>query len=165
MSLPAPARIVVLQKRCRGCMNTAGDIMLYGRMNRWWASRRSSNWPALGLLITVLLGLLLPIASADAQVRVRGYFRKDGTYVQPHMRSAPDGNPYNNWSFPGNINPYTGKVAPGDPAAYLRKHYGRNSTIGAPTSPSSRSLYEAAPAPDLRLPHFVAQGALHRHMW
>jgi len=40
---------------------------------------------------------------------VRGYFRKDGTYVSPHCRSAPDGNFYNNWSTSGNINPYTGK--------------------------------------------------------
>lgn len=56
----------------------------------------------LSLLLATFIGTLLPITSADAQVRVRGYFRKDGTYVQPHYRSAPDGNPYNNWSFPGN---------------------------------------------------------------
>jgi hypothetical protein len=36
---------------------------------------------------------------AAAQVHVNGYFRRDGTYVQPHYRSAPDGNPYNNWSY------------------------------------------------------------------
>lgn len=41
-------------------------------------------------------------------VYVRGYVRKDGTYVQPHMRSAPDGNFRNNWSTVGNVNPYTG---------------------------------------------------------
>jgi len=28
--------------------------------------------------------------------------------VQPHYRSAPDGNFYNNWSTKGNVNPYTG---------------------------------------------------------
>lgn len=60
---------------------------------------------------------------ADAAVRVKGYYRKDGTYVSPHYRSNPDGNPYNNWSFPGNTNPYTGKVAPGDPDTYLRNYY------------------------------------------
>lgn len=27
---------------------------------------------------------------------VEGYYRKDGTYVRPHIRSNPDGNPYNN---------------------------------------------------------------------
>lgn len=28
-----------------------------------------------------------------AQVHVQGYVRRDGTYVPPHYRSAPDGNP------------------------------------------------------------------------
>ncbi|HEU4583280.1 MAG TPA: hypothetical protein VFS67_33715 [Polyangiaceae bacterium] len=42
-------------------------------------------------------------------MRVRGYVRKDGTYVAPHYRSAPDGNFWNNWSTRGNVNPYTGK--------------------------------------------------------
>jgi tetratricopeptide (TPR) repeat protein len=41
-------------------------------------------------------------------VHVRGYYPSNGTYVQPHMRSAPDGNFSNNWSTKGNINPYTG---------------------------------------------------------
>ena len=44
----------------------------------------------------------------NAAVRVRGYYRKDGTYVRPHYRSNPDGNLLNNWSTTGNINPYTG---------------------------------------------------------
>lgn len=39
---------------------------------------------------------------------VNGYTRKDGTYVQPHYRSNPDGTTLNNYSAPGNINPYTG---------------------------------------------------------
>ena len=34
-----------------------------------------------------LLALALP---ALAQVQVRGHYRKDGTYVQPHIRSAPN---------------------------------------------------------------------------
>ena len=38
--------------------------------------------------------------------------RPDGSYVQPHWRSSPDGIPQNNFSYPGNLNPYTGKVAP-----------------------------------------------------
>ena len=70
------------------------------------------------------------VGDADAAVRVKGYFRKDGTYVQPHYRSNPDGNPYNNWSFPGNINPFTGKVAPGNPDTYLSNYYGNGTGVG-----------------------------------
>jgi hypothetical protein len=59
---------------------------------------------------------------AQRDVFVSGYVRSDGRYVQPHMQSAPDGNPYNNFSFPGNVNPYTGKVATGNPDTYLQHH-------------------------------------------
>src|SRR5262245_15268165 len=40
---------------------------------------------------------------------VRGYARKDGTYVAPHRQSNPDKNFNNNWSTNPNTNPYTGK--------------------------------------------------------
>ena len=72
---------------------------------------------------------------AFAQVKVKGYYRKDGTYVKPHYRSNPDGNPYNNWSYPGNTNPYTGKTATGNPDTYLKNYNNRSS------SSSSSSLY------------------------
>jgi len=65
---------------------------------------------------------------SGGSVHVRGYYRKDGTYVQPHVRTAPDGNPLNNFSFPGNYNPYTGKMAAGDPVTYLRNYYNRSTT-------------------------------------
>ena len=44
-----------------------------------------------------------------ADVYVRGYTRKDGTYVRPHYRSSPDNSYNNNWSVRPNINPYTGQ--------------------------------------------------------
>ena len=48
------------------------------------------------VLSLVALALLVP-ALVSAQVFVPGYLRRDGTYVQPHYRSYPDGNPYNNY--------------------------------------------------------------------
>lgn len=65
------------------------------------------------------------IKTAEA-VYVRGYYRSNGTYVAPHYRSAPDGIPYNNYSYPGNTNPYTGEVAPGNPNTYLDNYYGNS---------------------------------------
>lgn len=61
---------------------------------------------------------------------VNGYYRSNGTYIKPHHRSAPDGDPYNNFSYPGNLNPYTGRVAPGDPSTYLRRHEPSSSGSG-----------------------------------
>ena len=53
--------------------------------------------------------------SVFADVFVNGYYRNDGTYVQPHYRSNPDGNILNNWSTQGNVNPYTGKTGTVNP--------------------------------------------------
>ena len=91
--------------------------------------------------VAILLSVLAAIAlqTVSAQVQVRGYYRKDGTYVRPHVRTYPDGNPYNNYSFPGNYNPNTGEITPGDPETYLRRYYGRGSTTGTSPSFGSRS--------------------------
>jgi len=62
---------------------------------------------------------------------VQGYYRSDGTYVQPYWRSDSDGNPLNNYGYPGNLNPYTGEVAPGNPDTYLRNYYERNGGFGS----------------------------------
>lgn len=78
----------------------------------------------------------IQLAQRRGDVHVNGYERQGGTYVQPHMRSAPDGNPYNNYSYPGNVNPYTGKVAPGNPDTYLR-NYGWGSS-GSPKAYGTR---------------------------
>jgi len=40
-------------------------------------------------------------SSANALVNVNGYFKSNGTYVMPHVRTNPDGNPYNNFSYRG----------------------------------------------------------------
>ena len=69
---------------------------------------------------------------AQSRVRVRGYFRKDGTYVRPHYRTAPDGIPYNNYSFPGNYNPNTGRTTAGDPFTYLREYYQDRDGVSLP---------------------------------
>ena len=75
----------------------------------------SSRWLIIAILVSISY-------SGVSQVRVNGYYRKDGTYVRPHYRSSPDGNPYNNYSYPGNVNPYTGKVATGNTSTYLANY-------------------------------------------
>jgi len=83
---------------------------------------------------------------AEAAVSVKGYYRKNGTYVAPHYRSNPDGNPYNNWSYPGNTNPYTGKTATGNADTYLKNYY-KNSNTYTPTYslPASLNNIDATP--------------------
>jgi hypothetical protein len=65
-----------------------------------------------GLMRKAMLAgaLSLTLASPTlADTFVNGHFRSDGTYVEPHYRSTPDGNFSNNWSTRGNVNPYTGQ--------------------------------------------------------
>jgi hypothetical protein len=86
-----------------------------------------SQMRLLGLVFALLVTFSM---SAAAQTYVQGYTRSDGTYVQGHWRSSPDNNPYNNYSYPGNTNPYTGKVATGDPNTYLERYYSRSISPG-----------------------------------
>ena len=64
----------------------------------------------LSAALAVTIVSFLAVQEASAQVSVRGYYRSNGTYVQPHYRSNPDRSFYNNWSTYPNINPYTGKI-------------------------------------------------------
>ena len=76
------------------------------------------------ILAVALLVLIsfLTVSLAEAG-HVRGYYKQNGTYVQPHFRTSPDRNPYNNYSFPGNYNPNTGRITPGNPDTYLNRYY------------------------------------------
>lgn len=52
----------------------------------------------LGLIVLcfLVLSVFSPISEA---VYVKGYYRKDGTYVRPHTRSSPNGLKYDNYSW------------------------------------------------------------------
>lgn len=78
--------------------------------------------------VSLFLILTLSVIELIAQVRVSGHYRSNGTYVQPHYRSSPDNTPTNNYSYPGNTNPYTGKVATGNPDTYQKNYNNSNST-------------------------------------
>ncbi|OGE80453.1 MAG: hypothetical protein A2660_03215 [Candidatus Doudnabacteria bacterium RIFCSPHIGHO2_01_FULL_45_18] len=58
------------------------------------------------LVAVVLLGSL---SFAEAKVKVKGYTKQSGTYVQPYIRTSPNKTKLDNYSTKGNINPYTGK--------------------------------------------------------
>jgi hypothetical protein len=66
------------------------------------------------LLPVLLLFVLLIPCSCDAEY-VKGYMRKDGTYVQGHYRSKANNSKWDNYSAKGNYNPYTGKTGKTSP--------------------------------------------------
>lgn len=93
----------------------------------------------IALLLALCAMLFASLAEASG-VRVRGYTRKDGTYVAPHYRSAPNSSRLDNYSTRGNYNPYTGKTGTVDP--YRLGWPTRSSTYIAPAyvapSPAAR---------------------------
>lgn len=64
------------------------------------------------LLLLLLLGFIFQGFTQvnSKHVRVNGYTRKDGTYVAPHYRTAPNSTNRDNFSTRGNTNPYTGRA-------------------------------------------------------
>tara|TARA_B110000259_G_scaffold1825_1_gene2188 strand:+ start:146 stop:331 length:186 start_codon:yes stop_codon:yes gene_type:complete len=53
---------------------------------------------ALAILVTSITAFN---SSANALVSVDGYYKGNGTFVAPHFRTNPDGNPYNNFNYRG----------------------------------------------------------------
>ncbi len=74
------------------------------------------------LIVCLLLLCVCAIASAD--VGVRGYYRRNGTYVQPYYRSSPNNTVYDNYSVYPNINPYTGKTGNIDGSDLYQSQFG-----------------------------------------
>ncbi len=62
---------------------------------------------------TMILALAAPALAQS--VSVRGHIRKDGVYVPPHTRSAPNSTTLDNWSTKPNVNPTTGRAGTVDP--------------------------------------------------
>ena len=74
----------------------------------------------LSLITIITMGFFSTLAEAKgsrgSSHSVRGYVKKNGTYVQPYRATNPNGTKRDNWSTSGNVNPYTGK--PGTKPAY-----------------------------------------------
>lgn len=60
---------------------------------------------------------------AQSDVYVNGYFKNNGTYVQPHFKTAPNSSMFDNYSTKGNYNPYTGKPGWIDPYSKVSSSY------------------------------------------
>ena len=102
----------------------------------------------LGLLAYFIVMAILAFFPLDAdakRVKVRSYTRKDGTFVKSHYRTRPDSNPYNNYSFPGNFNPNTGRYSTGNPSTYLENYNSSriNSSFSTSVAPRERIHIEA----------------------
>lgn len=77
------------------------------------------------ILITMFLLFALS-CEVYAATYVRGYTRRDGTYVSGHYRSTPNYTRLDNYSTKGNYNPYTGKAGTINPYNKYGSSYNNN---------------------------------------
>ena len=76
------------------------------------------------LLVVTLISVFSFVTAISSYAgSVRGYFRSNGTYVSPYLRTQPTGNPYKNYNYPGNYNPNKGKITSGSREKYLERYY------------------------------------------
>lgn len=68
-------------------------------------------------IVSVATSLLAFAPVAAQTTSVKGHVRKDGTYVSPHYRTAPNTTKVDNFSSKPNVNPFTGKKGTVDPYA------------------------------------------------
>jgi hypothetical protein len=80
-------------------------------------------------------------SKSSGVVHVRGYTRKDGTYVPGYDRTAPNDTKLDNWSTEGNINPETGK--PGTKNPYPENRRSSAGVVDAAGSEDQRPMQNA----------------------
>lgn len=74
--------------------------------------------------MVMITPLLFLAPRAEAITSVKGYIKKNGTYVAPYFRSNKDSTKLNNYSTKGNVNLFTGKkgyVNPYKPSILFKK--------------------------------------------
>lgn len=87
-------------------------------------------------LITIAAIALLAAPAFAQYQQVDGYYRSNGTYVQPHIRTAPDNSTWNNLSQPssggyGSYGSYNSNYSQSSPTYY--------NNFGVPSSRPSYS--------------------------
>jgi len=89
-----------------------------------------------------LVLVALFVCSVAFAGQVNGYYRKNGTYVQPYVRSNSNNTVTDNYSFKGNTNPYTGKTGTNlyknsSSSPYYNPSYNANSGSRLSNSPQT----------------------------
>ena len=85
------------------------------------------------ILVALLVVIAFPSLLFAGDVSVRGYWKDtnhDGvkdTYVSPYHRTSPNDTVKDNYGYPGNYNPNTGTISPGNSDTYEKSHKPKNS--------------------------------------
>lgn len=72
---------------------------------------------AMKLALAIAASLCVSSAAAAKDTYVKPYVKADGTYVQGHYKTSPNGTRLDNYSTSPNYNPYTGRQGTVNPYA------------------------------------------------
>lgn len=75
----------------------------------------------------------LPALAQDHYIK--GYIKKDGTYVAPSYATNPNSTKLDNYSTLGNVNPYTGIAGTRSPYPAYTPAYTSPATVYTPSAP------------------------------
>ena len=67
------------------------------------------------IILCLISSFFAVSAAAKGSHNVKGYVKKNGTYVAPHKQTNPNGTQRDNWTSKPNTNPYTGKDGTKEP--------------------------------------------------
>ena len=87
-------------------------------------------------ILSFFASLLVVATYAQSETHVDGYYRSNGTYVEPHYRTMPNNTTSDNWSTVGNQNPHTSEWG-----THYPTHEYNNSYTPAPTSSYNTPTY------------------------
>jgi len=62
------------------------------------------------LFLSLALAFIAQFSFGQSTVCVSGYWKSNGTYVQPHYRTSPNSTVRDNYSTYPNVNPHTGQT-------------------------------------------------------
>lgn len=82
------------------------------------------------IVLTAVALVVAGSAQAGGSHSVRGYIKRDGTYVAPAHATNPNSTRVDNWSTKPNVNPYTGQTG-------TKSAYPTPSFYKAPKTPKS----------------------------
>ena len=83
----------------------------------------------LSALLVISILIIFAGSAIASDTYVKGYYRSNGTYVQPHYRTSPDNSLHNNYSTKGNVNPYTGRKGTVNPYGSSGRYNSRNNGL------------------------------------
>ena len=102
------------------------------------------------LILSLVVVTAALVSSSVAGDRVSGYVKSNGTYVAPYYKSSPNSTVRDNYSYKGNLNPYTGSTGTNYYRSSPSSSYYNGSTSSYRSDSNSGSgtnYYKTSPTP------------------